>query len=68
MPSGRSALRRDDGAGKGNALAAFGATPKTRIGAARRIRAIAHGFLQILLTNGITDAHDHRSTLLLEQR
>ena len=49
MLSGRSALRRDDGAGKGNALAALGPTSKARIGAARRIRTIAHGFLSLSL-------------------
>ena len=58
MLSGRGAFRGDDRAGEGNALAAFGATAKAGIGAARRVGAIAHGFLQVLFTNGIANTDD----------
>ncbi|MGF7201048.1 hypothetical protein GGQ82_000083 [Sphingobium olei] len=59
--SGRRAFSRDDGARKGDALAAFGTAAELGIGAARRVRAIARGFPQVFFPNRVTDADDHRS-------
>jgi hypothetical protein len=57
------ALRRDDGAGEGDALAAFGSATQAGIGAAGCDGAIARDFLQVFFPDGIADTNDHGSLL-----
>ena len=65
--SGSVAFFGDDGAGKGNALAAFGLTTHRPIGLTGAFCTGTSGGADILFADGITDANDHETSLEMRE-